>query len=575
MKKFVFFLMMLGFGILVISACNPPPCGIETTYGPDQIAPLHNSMVGDLRPVLSWVKQGDCAPDEFIINLSLNGTNGTITSSVFGGPTGSPDESWSPPGDLVVGNAYIWDVAAKNATHTSQPSDEWQFIVGNPCDALSLIAPVTELPVDGGTVTTSDPTYTWGYTDPTCTPEGYHLQVSPIADFSVIEVDVRQNKPFKAWITGFFLTDCTDYYWRVAAIESVTDGPWSNVSEFSTDLAGTCLCGPGTFLQPSITAPGVFEVVPDLVPSIQWTDPSICAVEGYAIHLSPDSDFTDTTYNGGTGTPSTSWGPGSPLQQVTRYYTRVAGMVGSDMGPWSSTRSFFTGPECTSPSELVAPELFSPAHNDVITELFATLEFGPGTSPCLPDGYFINLYTGSSGNLLGSFGAPSGTVMTDPLDDCKIYNWEVAAHQGGTNGPFSETRRFYTNESGTCIFITFVRPFIDIACLFGPDPVFHTVGYILGIEETEVFAMSLDGNWLAVQNPDDVDGAHCWGRTDQFEVMGEIPINLARWPSPPFPEPEPVCDDKAITKETCEVTNGRWVPVSGQVSAVTYECTCD
>ena len=540
MKNTLFVLIFLGLSILAISACAPTPCSPVLQYGPVLDSPPHDSMVGDLRPVLTWIDEEECPPDEFIINLAQNGTNGTITTLPFGGATGSYVTSWSPSVDLEVGMAILWDVTAKNATKTSYPSDQWQFIVGDPCDSLSLIAPTTELPVDGGTVMTADPTYTWGYADPTCTPAGYHLQVSSTADFSVLEVDVTDDdNPFKAWTTGILLSDCTDYYLRVAAVDGVDEGPWSTVSEFSTDLAGVCLCDPGSILAPFITAPGMFEVVPDLVPSIQWTDPTTCAVEGYAIHLSPDSDFTDTTYNGGTGTPSTSWGPGMPLQEVTRYYTRVAGMVGIDMGPWSSTRSFFTGPECTSPSELVAPELFSPAHNEVLTELFALLEFGPGTSLCLPDGYFINLETGSSGNLLGSFGAPSGKVMTDPLDDCKIYTWEVAAHQNGTNGPFSETRRFYTNESGTCVFLTLIRPFRDIACFLGPNPLFEIAGYILEGEETEVFAMSLDGKYLAGQNPDAPKGVHCWWLLKDIEWVGEPPIGLSRWEGPPLPVPEP------------------------------------
>ncbi|MFA9492235.1 MAG: hypothetical protein ACERK1_13525, partial [Anaerolineales bacterium] len=331
MKKTLFVLIFLGLSILAISACAPTPCSPVLQYGPVLDSPPHDSIVSDLRPVLTWIDEEECPPDEFIINMAQNGTNGTITTLPFGGATGSYVTSWSPSVDLEVGVAYLWDVTAKNATKTSYPSDQWQFIVGDACDSLSLVAPTNELPVDGGTVTMADPTYTWGYADPTCTPSGYHLQVSSTADFSVLEVDVTDdNNPFKAWTTGILLSDCTDFYWRVAAVDGVDEGPWSTVSEFSTDLAGVCLCDPGSILAPFITAPGVFEVVPDLVPSIQWTDPSTCGVEGYAIHLSPDRDFADTTYNGGTGTPSTSWGPGMPLQEVTRYYTRVAGMVGID-----------------------------------------------------------------------------------------------------------------------------------------------------------------------------------------------------------------------------------------------------
>ena len=114
-----------------------------------------------------------------------------------------------------------------------------------------------------------------------------------------------------------------------------------------------------------------------------------------------------------------------------------------------------------------------------------------------------------------------------------------------------------------------------MACLFGPDPLFEIVGYILEEEETEVFAMSLDGKWLAVQNPDDAEGLHCWGLTAKLKFLGEIPTNIPRWKSPPLPKQLPVCTEDLSTKETCEAANGRWAQDPNIKTKVQYKCFCD
>jgi hypothetical protein len=100
-----------------------------------------------------------------------------------------------------------------------------------------------------------------------------------------------------------------------------------------------------------------------------------------------------------------------------------------------------------------------------------------------------------------------------------------------------------------------------MACLFGPDPLFEIVGYILEEEETEVFAMSLDGKWLAVQNPDDAEGLHCWGLTAKLKFLGEIPTNIPRWKSPPLPalEPTPTPEGcwEGLSEKACLANGGK------------------
>jgi len=78
-------------------------------------------------------------------------------------------------------------------------------------------------------------------------------------------------------------------------------------------------------------------------PSLTWNYVSRdCPVQGFRVDLSTDPGFADTSLSGGTGNPSTSWGPGQPLADCTTYYWRVAGIIGTTLGPFSGTWSFNT-----------------------------------------------------------------------------------------------------------------------------------------------------------------------------------------------------------------------------------------
>jgi hypothetical protein len=252
-------LLLLTFLVLVLTACAP--CTIEEfkKMRPLQTDPTNHSLVADLRPVLRW--NARCTSDEYILKLSVNATDGTVTDTGIGGTTGSSAKEWSPSVDLTPGTAYIWRVAGLDleGPFTSQYSqDWWEFIVGPACEAASLIAPVPVEPI-GDNISTLEPPYIWEYTDPTCTPGGYALQVSTDPDFTGLVINMRENNPIKAWFPSVALNDCGRYYWRVAAIDGLNDGPWSVVSNFKINVNQSC---------PKITAEVVGDIseIPPLAP---------------------------------------------------------------------------------------------------------------------------------------------------------------------------------------------------------------------------------------------------------------------------------------------------------------------
>ena len=113
MKRIVRSLLILFFFLLLLTACGGPCTEADLLIRPVQDSPANHSLVADLRPVLTW-EYSPCTPEEYIINLWTNATNGSSEDTGFGGLTGSSDKNWSPPSDLTVGEAYIWSVAAKN-----------------------------------------------------------------------------------------------------------------------------------------------------------------------------------------------------------------------------------------------------------------------------------------------------------------------------------------------------------------------------------------------------------------------------------------------------------------------------
>jgi hypothetical protein len=570
-KPIVRFMLVFAFVGIGLVACAPTCDG--TFVEPQNLTPFNMSMVGDLRPTLTWdYPEGYCDPQEYTINLFTNSTNGTISPVGFGGPTGSPDRNWTPPSDLTTGVAYLWSVASKNGSLIGPPSDQWQFFVGPVCQTMDLVAPDPVEPIGGVEITTTDPTYIWSYPDPSCAPEGYHLQVSEFADFSSLTVNMRDtDRPFMAWTTGVALDDCTDYYWRVAAVHDTDDGPWSVVSEFSVDAYNACACTLPELVQPIPVWPAEYEIVPDLLPVLEWSFPGDCEVEGYGIHLSPDYDFVDTSLNGGTGSPSTSWMPGVALEPATQYWWEVFAGVGTDFGPPSPVRTFFTGPECGYIGELDEPELIFPANGAEITESVAWLHWKAGDPGCIPDGYLVDLQTTSdfSGtNLLTEYSNPATNLFTDPLDDCEIYYWRVAGVQDSMYGPYSEARWFRTNISGTCLYLRYpVWVLENIYCRscgdkLCPEKFIFEKGML-----AEVLGRSVDGAYLKLRYPH----GECYAPSFAFDVPLEQ-IEMVRMP--PTPEPPPVCSADIDNKEECEEAGGKWVQNARVLAAAVYYCEC-
>ncbi len=224
--------------------------------------------------------------------------------------------------------------------------------------------------------------------------------------------------------------------------------------------AGVPTCATSALLAPVQTGPAMWEVVSSLSPTLSWTYPDLtCNPQGYAIGLRTGPFFIDSL-GGGTGNPSTSWGPGSPLAPGKEYAWTVRAINGTTMGPIAGNDYFFTGPMCAT-ADLQAPTLLEPAAGAVITDLNPTLIW-QYPQPCLPQGYRIDLSvdaTFADTSLAGGTGNPSTRWGPgQPLDDCTVYFWKVAPINDITLGPASGMFWFTTDVHGTCPTPTPVGP---------------------------------------------------------------------------------------------------------------------
>ncbi len=407
---------------------------------------------------------------------------------------------------------------------------------------------------------------------------GYHLQVSGALDFSAtapIALDLKQFNTDTLWIPTTTLGNCEDFYWRVAAIEGGEDGPWSTPIHFTMNAMNACTlptCGTGDIPTPDLLWPAVFETIPDLIPSLQWENPGTCDPEGYAIEFSHNVDFSDIVVSGATGTPDTSWGPSAPFEPGRQYRWHVAGIVGTTFGDWSGPRNFFTGPECTSVTELVAPVLLEPEDGSVEDTLSVYFHYLAASPICLPDGVFINLQTDPAfggTNLLGEFSKPSNTVIAEPpLTDCTLYFWKTAYIQDGLYGPESDVSSFYTNESGTCppapVLGTFTK---NTFCREGTYPEYFPPKFtFIEGDFVQILARNPFSTYLLVAIPGE-DGftplkplQSCWTILDAIRIWGPVQVleGLEVLSPPPTPTPTPIVCHSKLNPEDCKIAGGTY-----------------
>lgn len=313
----------------------------------------------------------------------------------------------------------------------------------------------------------------------------------------------------------------------------------------------------------------MWAVVDSLNPTLSWTtnDPSVpypydsCEPFGYHIHLRQGPYFETDLGAYSYGPFIRNWTPLTSLQPGQAYEWSVAASVGSGDGPYADSRYFFTGPVCDT-AALRDPRLLEPVNGAIVNTLEPLLVW-EYKDPCIPEGYRVDLSTDPSfadTTLSGGTGNPSTRWLpgTD-LTDCTWYYWRIAPINNTTLGPFSNTRSFMTDVSGSCVYplpllptlipVTFepTLPFFTLLqnanCRIGPNVVFEARRSYLKGDVLEVAGINDLRTWLYVKMPNEGEN-FCWVslNTGTLNVdPGQIPVKEA----PPTPTPTTVPPTRA------------------------------
>jgi hypothetical protein len=297
----------------------------------------------------------------------------------------------------------------------------------------------------------------------------------------------------------------------------------------TTPTPGLPTCPSAGLQAPVQTGPTMWSVVGSLLPSLAWSYPNAtCNPQAYAIDLKSGPLFTDHL-GGGTGNPSTSWSPGSPLQPGRVYEWSVRAINGSTLGPPAGYDYFFTGPMCAT-AALAASTLLLPANGAVVNDLNPTLIWNYPDA-CLPAGYRVDLSTDATfadTSLSGGTGNPSTRWGPGkPLADCMVYFWKVAPINDTTLGPASGVFSFSTNASNVCPTPTppgptptppvptatatlaeptptatlaafMFTPNTNANCRVGPNPVFAILDVVLKGQPYLMDGRNLGSDWFRI-----------------------------------------------------------------------------
>jgi hypothetical protein len=250
------------------------------------------------------------------------------------------------------------------------------------CDTASLQAVTLVDPPMWGTVASLTPNLHWTYPDPACSPEGYAISLHTGPLFTD-ELGGGTGNPSTSWSPGAALEPGKEYSWGVSPINGSSMGPFAGSNYFFTGPT----CATAALVAPTLLQPADGGTFNEGFDSLIWDYPEDCAPQGYRIDLSVDPTFADTSLSGGTGNPSTRWGPGGPLSDCQTYYWRVAAINDITLGPFSPSRSFVrdAGGECGPGGSPPA----SAAISGIVWNDLCALPDGPLPSP-LPEGCVDN-----------------------------------------------------------------------------------------------------------------------------------------------------------------------------------------
>lgn len=357
-----------------------------------------------------------------------------------------------------------------------------------PCTPEDLIPPTITSPGHYSNVGTA-PTIgsmtpellQWDFA-PDCMPEHFKILFSPDRHFGFARSGMTDGEtvwpPADASYPEMALEPATEYFWKVRGWTQGVNGPDSSTRVFFTGPLCTSAAELGA---PELISPDPGEVLSDLFAELHYQvgEPA-CLPEGYLVDLQTASDFSGTSLLGEFSLPGT-YVLTDELADCTTYYWRVAPIFGGAQGPFSETRAFtinvsptcpmvlsvpdvslqpgmvlnFCTPEDLTPPDLTWPppaaEIWLPDMETILPAEF----FAWDSIECIPDHYKVlfshdpDFGIARAGMTDGetTWPSPDAEWPQGPIEPATEYFWNVRAWTDGINGPFSDTRVFFTGPS--------------------------------------------------------------------------------------------------------------------------------
>jgi hypothetical protein len=484
------------------------------------------------------------------------------------------------------------------------------------CPTPSLVAVNLVSPSMWEIVSSLLPTLSWTYPDASCNPEGYRIELRTGPLFTD-DLSGGTGNPSTLWSPGSPLQPGREYEWAIQPINGTTLGPIAGYRYFFTGP----MCDTASLHAPALLQPEDGAVITDLNPSLIWQYPDPCLPHGYRVDLSVDPTFTDTSLSGGTGNPSSRWGPGSPLIDCTTYFWRIAPINDTTLGPFSVANSFRTNVSGT-----CAPEATATVRGVLwYDQCSVPLDTSPAPSPmpagCVADAYGIDadgihqpgepFMTGIT-VAIGPGDCPVGGPVSTTTDGTGAYaftgltpgkycinvnaasfvgpagtgHWTVipSGHEGNTYRSVllgagdtltGQDFAWYQYAGGSTPTPTpvpgfFFIPNLNVNCHAGPGLIFDTLDVAMKGKSYPLDGRNAVGDWYRIML---TSNKGCWVLANTGSASGDL-SRLRVLVDPPTPTPTLVVNCASYTTQrTCEAQSVcQWKLTSG-VTAKIYACT--
>ncbi len=276
--------------------------------------PGNGAFDQDLSPSFVWAEVEGAEEYQIQVSTDFNHSNRIFNDVVSGTSLTLSDQ-------LIYDTRYFWRVRGISGGTNGSWSNTFRFntVIGIP-DQVSLLVPENE-------AENVSPNFTLQWEEVQGT-ENYRLQLSRDEDFE--STVINRLIPVTSFSTSQMLDFSTKYYWRVRAVNSTGESPWSEVWSYTTIIERP---------EPvALSSPADNEGQVSTNVNLSWEASE--RATNYRVEISTEQDFSQTSIQGASS--ETNFTVPAPLEFATIYYWRVKAVNIGGESEWSPVGTFTT-----------------------------------------------------------------------------------------------------------------------------------------------------------------------------------------------------------------------------------------